>query len=46
MRFQCKHCKTDMTSYVLKQLKGELTKEQVENACKCKERAKNEENNY
>jgi len=35
-----------MTHYVLAQLKGELTKEQVENACKCNKRAKNEENNY
>jgi len=38
MMYVCKYCKADMTSYVLAQLKGELTKEQVENMCKCKQK--------
>ena len=46
MRFECKYCKTNMTHYVLLQLEGKITKEQVENACKCNKKLKNEENNY
>ena len=47
MRFECKYCKANMTHYVLLQLEGKITKQEVENYCKlngCKR--EKQENNY
>ena len=47
MRYECKYCGKNMTSLVLMQLEGKITKEEVENYCKlngCK-REKQENNN-
>ena len=47
MRYECKYCGKNMTSLVLMQLEGKITKQEVEIYCKlngCK-REKQENNN-
>ena len=47
MRYECKYCGKNMTSLVLMQLEGKITKEEVKNYCEingCKRQK--QENNY
>jgi len=47
MRYECKYCGKNMTSLVLMQLEGKITKEEVENYCKTKDcKREKQENNY
>ena len=47
MRYECKYCGKNMTSLVIMQLEGKITKQEVENY-RCNKECKREkqENNY
>ena len=47
MRYECKYCGKNMTSLVLMQLEGKITKQEVEDSCKTNDcKREKQENNY
>mgnify|MGYP003138762042 FL=1 len=44
MRYECKYCKTNYTSLILKQMNGEITRQDVLNYKCCDKKSKDEEN--
>jgi len=45
MRYECKYCKTNYTSLILKQMEGKITRQDVLDYKCCDKKGKNEENN-